>query len=86
MNLITDAEVSRHLLKYRTPVVTAKGTFTERPTVILAIKDSDGNAGVGEACHGFIQSRTLPRTRLIRCQFLMPEQETTACEHVSNSL
>ncbi len=50
MNLITDAEVSRHLLKYRAPIVTAKGTFTERPTVILTIKDSDGSTGVGEAC------------------------------------
>ena len=50
MSLIVDAQVNRYLLRYKSPIVTAKGTFTERPTIILSIRDSDGNIGLGEAC------------------------------------
>ncbi len=50
MTSIVDAQVTRHLLSYKTPITTAKGTFTERPTIILSIRDEDGRIGFGEAC------------------------------------
>ena len=57
MSSIVDAQVTRHLLSYKTPITTAKGTFTERPTIILSIRDQDGHIGLGEACPmtGFTQ-------------------------------
>ena len=50
MSSIVDAQVTRHLLSYKTPITTAKGTFAERPTIILSIRDQDGRIGLGEAC------------------------------------
>ena len=42
-------EITRHTLHYRAPITTAHGQLHQRPVVVVAVSDDQGNIGFGEA-------------------------------------
>ena len=49
MTEVTRVEITRHVLSYYSPIVTAHGQLLQRPVVVVALSDDQGNTGFGEA-------------------------------------
>ena len=46
---ISEARIEKHTLRYEKPILTSHGEITERPVILLGLKDEQGNWGFGES-------------------------------------
>ena len=46
---ISEVRIKKHLLRYKKPILTSHGKITERPVILLGLKDEKGNWGYGES-------------------------------------
>jgi len=46
---ISEARIEKHTLRYENPILTSHGEITERPVILLSLKDEQGSWGFGES-------------------------------------
>ena len=46
---ISEVRIEKHVLRYKDPILTSHGKITERPVILLSLKDENGNWGFGES-------------------------------------
>ena len=46
---ISEVRIDKHVLRYEDPILTSHGEITERPVILLGLKDEQGSWGFGES-------------------------------------
>ena len=46
---ISEVRIEKYVLRCENPILTSHGEITERPVILLGLKDEQGNWGFGES-------------------------------------